>query len=50
MRCLSETYGERTLQGNEVLLHTADSVVGNGGLAILQNGGDINGLPLDRGL
>lgn len=45
-----KTYSQGTLQGNVVLLDTCDGLVGNGGLAILQNGGDIDGLPLDRGL
>lgn len=44
------SYSQRSLQRNKVLLHTADSIVGNGGLAILENGGHINGFPFDRGL
>jgi hypothetical protein len=41
---------ERTLEGDVVAAHTGNGIVGNGGLAILQDRGDINGFPLDRGL
>lgn len=46
----ARTYSERTLEGDVVTAHTSDGFVGNGGLAILQDGGDINGFPLDGGL
>jgi hypothetical protein len=44
------TYGKGALEGDVVLLHTLDSSVGNGGLSILQDRGNIDGFPLDRGL
>jgi hypothetical protein len=44
------TYGQRTLQGDLVLLDRDDGILGNGGLAVLQNRSDIGGLPLDRSL
>lgn len=45
-----EAYSKGTLERNEVLLHALDGIVGDGGLAILQDGSHINGLPLDGGL
>lgn len=47
---MGETYGERTLERNVVLLNAADGIVGDGSLAVLQDGTDINGLPLNGGL
>lgn len=47
---VGETYGQRTLERNVVLLDGADGLVGNGSLAVLQDGTDIDGLPLDGGL
>lgn len=44
------TYSQGTLEGNIVLLDASNGIVGNGGLAVLQNGTDIDGLPLDGGL
>lgn len=41
------TYGEGTLQGDVVARDGLDGLVGNDGLAVLQAGGDIDGLPLD---
>lgn len=45
-----ETYSQGTLERDIVLLDTADGFVGNGGLAVLENGSNIDGLPLDWGL
>lgn len=42
------TYGKGTLERDVVLADTLNGSIGNGGLAILQDGGDIDGLPLDR--
>jgi hypothetical protein len=39
------TYSQRTLEGNLVLVDVLDGSIGNGGLAILQNRGDIDSLP-----
>ena len=47
---LTDGGGQRTLKRNVVLLNALDGVIGNGGLAILQDGGNIDGFPLDRGL
>ena len=47
---MDKTYSEGTLERNVVLLHALDGFVGDGGLSILQDGGHINGLPLDGGL
>ena len=44
------THSQRTLERNVVLLDAADRIVGNGGLAVLENGGDIDGFPLDWSL
>lgn len=44
------TYSERTLESDVVAAHTGNGIVGNGGLAILKDRGDINGFPLDGGL
>jgi hypothetical protein len=41
------TYGEGTLQGDIVASDALNGIVGNGGLSVLQNGSDIDGLPLD---
>lgn len=41
------TYGEGTLQGDVVARDGVDGLVGDDGLAVLQAGGDIDGLPLD---
>lgn len=46
----SGAYSQRALERYKVLLHAADSLVGDGGLAVLQDRGNINRLPLDRGL
>ncbi len=40
-----DTYGQRSLQGNLVSLDALNSGVGDDGLAVLENGGNINGLP-----
>lgn len=44
------TYSERALERNKVALDTVDSFVRDSGLAILEDRGDIDGFPLDRGL
>lgn len=44
------TYSERALERDKVALDTVDSIVRDSGLAILEDRGDIDGLPLDRGL
>ena len=44
------TYSERALKRNKVALDTVDSFVRDNGLAILEDRGDIDGFPLDRGL
>lgn len=44
------TYGKGTLERDVVSADTLNGSIGNGGLAILQDGGDIDGLPTDRGL
>ena len=44
------TYSQGTLQSNIVPTDTLDGLIGNGGLAILQDGSNIDGLPLDGGL
>ena len=44
------TYSERALERNKVALDTVDSFVRDSGLAILEDRGDIDRLPLDRGL
>lgn len=44
---VSWTYGEGTLQGDVVARDGVDGLVGDDGLAVLQAGGDIDGLPLD---
>ena len=41
------TYGEGTLQGDVVAGDGLNGLVGDDGLAVLQAGGDIDGLPLD---
>jgi hypothetical protein len=41
---------KRTLEGNLVLVDVLDGGIGNGGLAVLQDGGDIDSLPSDGGL
>ena len=45
-----EAYSKGTLERNVVLLHAPDGIVRDGGLAILQDGSHIDGLPLDGGL
>lgn len=49
-RDLQGAYGEGTLEGDLVLLDALDGILGDGGLAVLEHGGDINGLPGDGGL
>jgi hypothetical protein len=44
------TYSQGTLEGNVILLYAGNGFVRNSGLAVLQNGADIDGLPLDGGL
>lgn len=44
------TYSERTLKRDVVALNTLDSIIGNCGLAVLEDGSDVDGLPLDGGL
>lgn len=44
------TYSERALERDKVALDTVDSVIRDSGLAILEDRGDVDGLPLDRGL
>ena len=44
------TYGKGTLQGDQVLLDGRDGEVGDGGSAILDDGSDVDELPLDGGL
>jgi hypothetical protein len=44
---LSDGGGEGTLQGDIVASDALNGIVGNGGLSVLQNGSDIDGLPLD---
>lgn len=44
------TYGKGPLERNVVPADTLNGSIGNGGLAILQDGSDIDGLPTDRGL
>jgi hypothetical protein len=44
------TDSKRTLEGDIVLLHTLDGFVGDSGLSVLQDGCDVDGLPLDGGL
>jgi hypothetical protein len=39
------TYSEGTLEGNLVLLDVLNGIVGDGSLAVLENGGDVDGLP-----
>lgn len=39
------TYSERTLEGNLVLLDVLNGSVGDGGLAVLEDGSDVDGLP-----
>lgn len=43
----SRAYSERALQGNKVLLDTGNSIVWNSSLSVLQDGSNINWLPLD---
>ena len=44
------TYGKRTLEGDVVSSYAVNSVVGDGGLSILQDGSNIDRLPLNRRL
>lgn len=44
------TYSERTLKRDVVALNTLDSIIGDCGLAVLEDGSDVDGLPLDGGL
>jgi hypothetical protein len=44
------TNSKRTLESDIVLLHAFDGVVRNSGLSVLQDGSDVDGLPLDGGL
>lgn len=44
------TYSERTLKRDVVAPNTLDSIIGNCGLAVLEDGSDVDGLPLDGGL
>lgn len=47
---LMSTYSERTLEGNLVLLDVLNGSIRDSGLAVLDNGGDINRLPSNGGL
>ena len=47
---LGWTYGKGSLQGDLVLLDALDGGIRDSGLAILQDGVDVDGLPLDGGL
>ena len=47
---LMSTYSERTLEGNLVLLDVLNGSIRNSGLAVLDNGGDIDRLPSNGGL
>ena len=42
--------GKGTLEGDLVLLDVLDGDVGDGGLTVLEDGGDVDGLPGDGGL
>jgi hypothetical protein len=42
--------GQRTLESNLVLVDVLNGGVGDGGLAVLQDGGDVDSLPSNRGL
>lgn len=44
------TYRERALERDEVALDTVDSLVRDCGLAVLEDRGNVDGLPLDGGL
>lgn len=47
---LGLTYSEGTLEGNLVLLDVVDGVLGDSGLAILDDGSDVDRLPGNGGL
>ena len=44
------TYSKRSLESDLVLLDALNGSIGNGGLAILDDGGNIDGLPSNRNL
>lgn len=44
---LSNGRSERALESDVVALHARDGLVGDDGLAVLEAGGDVDGLPLD---
>ena len=44
---LSNGRGQRALEGDEVARDAADGLVWDDGLAVLEAGGDVDGLPLD---
>lgn len=50
MEARRPTYGEGTLEGNLVALDGLNGGIGNGGLAILKDGVDVDGLPGNGGL
>lgn len=45
-----ETHRKGTLKSDKVLLNAVDSRIRDGGLAVFQDWGDIDGLPFDRDL
>ena len=47
---LSDRGGQRSLESDSVLLDGVKSLIGDGDLAVLENGGDADGLPLDGDL
>jgi hypothetical protein len=47
VRCQKGTYGEGSLERDVVPSDTLNGIVGNSGLSVLQDRGDIDGLPLD---
>lgn len=46
----AQTYGERALQRDVVALDALNGIVRNGSLAVLEDGGDIDGFPVNRSL
>jgi hypothetical protein len=47
VHCQEGTYGEGSLERDVVLSDTLNGIIGDRGLSVLQDRGDIDGLPLD---
>lgn len=47
---MAQTYCQRSLEGNLVILDALDGSIRNSSLAILEDGSDVARFPSDRGL